>query len=150
MTSGGDDSKNLAAEMAEMRSLLRSQNEVIRSLTANVQPTPSPFKPDLPPPLSILHGNPGAEDQFWYCKRALTLALKPISDGDGTSDEIEKRKFPFLFRSLAPAVHSTITEASESENYATCMAALETLYVKAPSDVLARDTLYKHLSLIHI
>ena len=102
------------------------------------------FKPNLPPPLSIRHRNIGAEDQFRYWKWALTLVvLKPISDGEGLPAEIEKKKFPYLFRSLSPAVHSSIEEASESENYAACMAALETLYVKAPSDVLARDALYK-------
>ena len=147
MASGGDPdpTAKLEAELVQMRTLLQSQSDVIAALSAGARnniPT-APFKPDLPPPLSILHGNPGAEDQFRYWKRALTLALKPISDEGGSPADIEKKKFPFLFRSLSPVVHSSIEEASESENYATCMAALETLYVKAPSDVLARDALYK-------
>ena len=47
------------------------------------------------------------------------------------------------FQALSPAVHATIEEAVESELFSTCMTTLETLNVKAQSDVLARDELYK-------
>ena len=120
MTSGGSSGNT---ELEELKAQLLRQNERISQLTER------PFKPDLPAALTILHGAPGAEEQFRYWKRALNMVLRPLTAA--TDDELDKLKFPFLFRALSPAVHATIEEAIESELFSTCMTTLETLYVKA-------------------
>ena len=75
-----DGNAQMAAEIEVLKTQLRNQNSLIQAITANAE---RPFRPELPPPLSILPGNPGAEDQFEYSNTASGFSLttvEPITD----------------------------------------------------------------------
>ena len=127
-----------AAEIARLKAQLADQSELVRSLARNPD---RPFKPELPPALSALPENPDSEDQFIYWKRAVELALDPLTGG--TAEQRDVQKFAFLFRTLSPMVYASIKEAADEGKYSSCMSALEALYVKTASDVLEREDLYK-------
>ena len=126
----------LKDEMASMRTTLAAQNALIQ----NLQGTGRHYEPKMPPPLAVLHDSSGLEDQFFYWKSAVEMALDPLQ---GEADALNKEKFGYLFRALSPPVLVSIREASQSQKYSTCMEALTKLYEKHHDCILARDELLK-------
>ena len=79
-------------------------------------------------------GDPRAEDQFFFWRDNLNLALEGESS--------DRQKFILLSNSLTPEVYKAIREAISTAKFETCMAALEGLYVRPSDYVQARGDLY--------